>query len=66
MLITKLISIIVIGTKNCENNNPVDLAEKLLVLCKDEVLRKAMGQNSRKLAERETGEGSSKHSSKKR
>ena len=36
---------------NCENNNPVDLAEKLLVLCKDEVLRKAMGQNSRKLAE---------------
>lgn len=36
---------------NCENNNPADLAEKLLALCKDKVLRKTMGQNSRRLAE---------------
>lgn len=36
---------------NCENNNPADLAEKLSVLCNDKVLRKTMGQNSRRMAE---------------
>ena len=36
---------------NCENNNPKDLADKLLKLYGDERLRKTMGQNSRKLAE---------------
>jgi glycosyltransferase involved in cell wall biosynthesis len=36
---------------NCENNNAAELAEKLLMLYNDEVLRKVMGQNSRKLAE---------------
>lgn len=36
---------------NCDNNNPVDLAEKLIRLCETPDLRKAIGQNSRKLAE---------------
>lgn len=36
---------------NCVNNDPADLAEKLWVLCKSEMLRKVMGSNSRKLAE---------------
>ena len=36
---------------NCENNNPKDLADKLLRLCRDDVLRKTMGQNSRNVAE---------------
>ena len=36
---------------NCENNNPKDLADKVLRLCNDNILRKTMGQNSRKLAE---------------
>lgn len=36
---------------NCENNNPRDLADKLLMLCRDDNLRKDMGENSRKLAE---------------
>jgi glycosyltransferase involved in cell wall biosynthesis len=35
---------------NCENNDPSDLADKLLKLCTDEGLRKTMGENSRKLA----------------
>lgn len=36
---------------NCENNNPKDIADKLLRLCKDNILRKTMGRNSRKIAE---------------
>jgi len=36
---------------NCVNNNPKDLADKLLMLCKDNLLRESMGRNSRKLAE---------------
>lgn len=36
---------------NCENNNAKDLADKLFVLCKDDLLRKTMGLNSRRLAE---------------
>ncbi|MED3652388.1 glycosyltransferase family 4 protein [Heyndrickxia sporothermodurans] len=36
---------------NCENNNPEDLAEKLLLLCKNKKLRETIGENSRKLAE---------------
>ena len=36
---------------NCENNNAQDLSEKLLVICKDEGLRRSMGKNSRRLAE---------------
>ncbi|MGI6629396.1 MAG: glycosyltransferase [Bacillota bacterium] len=36
---------------NCENGNSVDLADKLLKLCKNESLRNIMGKNSRKLAE---------------
>ena len=36
---------------NCENGDPVDLAEKLSYLCENADLRNAMGQNSRKLAE---------------
>ncbi|WP_026691505.1 glycosyltransferase family 4 protein [Alteribacter aurantiacus] len=36
---------------NCENNNAVDLADKLLKLYKDKQLRESMGDNSRKLAE---------------
>lgn len=36
---------------NCENNNPEDLADKLLRLCTDRELRYAMGANSRKMAE---------------
>lgn len=36
---------------NCENGNSVDLADKLLKLCKNESLRIIMGKNSRKLAE---------------
>lgn len=37
---------------NCNNNDANDLAEKLLILYNDEELRKKMGNNSRKLAER--------------
>ena len=36
---------------NCENGNPVDLAENLLSLYSDSKLRKKMGENNRKLAE---------------
>ena len=36
---------------NCDNNNAVDLAEKLMQLCEDIDLRSIMGQNSRRLAE---------------
>ncbi len=36
---------------NCDNNNPDDLANKLLMLYNDEKLRKVMGQNSRRMAE---------------
>lgn len=36
---------------NCENGNSVDLADKLLKLCKNESLRLIMGKNSRRLAE---------------
>jgi len=36
---------------NCDNENPNDLAQKLLILSKDANLRKVMGLNSRKLAE---------------
>ncbi|WP_369361473.1 glycosyltransferase family 4 protein [Priestia megaterium] len=36
---------------NCENGNPVDLAESLLSLYSDSKLRKKMGENNRKLAE---------------
>jgi len=35
---------------NCENGNSEDVAEKLLLLCEDEHLRKTMGANSRRLA----------------
>lgn len=35
---------------NCETNNPLDLAKKLLTLYEDEKLRKIMGGNSLKLA----------------
>jgi len=42
---------------NCENNNPVDLAEKLAQLCENSDLRKALGQNSRKLAEEKFDRG---------
>ena len=36
---------------NCENNNPLDLANKIQILYKDEETRKKLGQNNRKLAE---------------
>jgi len=36
---------------NCNNNDPNNLADKLLLLYKDEELRKKMGHNNRKLAE---------------
>lgn len=36
---------------NCENSNSIDLAEKLIILYKDESLRKEMGKNNRKVAE---------------
>lgn len=36
---------------NCENSNPEDLADKLLILYSDKKLRETMGQNSRRLAE---------------
>lgn len=36
---------------NCENNNPTDLADKLMKLCQDENFRKTMAYNSRRLAE---------------
>lgn len=36
---------------NCNNNDAVDLAEKLMILLSDAELRKEMGKNSRKLAE---------------
>lgn len=35
---------------NCENNNPSDLADRLLCLCEDKSLRTMMGSNSRRLA----------------
>lgn len=36
---------------NCENGNPVDLAESLLSLYSDSKLRKKIGENNRELAE---------------
>lgn len=36
---------------NVENGNPVELAEKIELLYKDEILRKRLGDNNRKLAE---------------
>ena len=36
---------------NCANNDPEDLADKLLLLYKDEELRATMGRNNRRLAE---------------
>lgn len=36
---------------NCENNNAVDLAKKILQLCEDIELRISMGLNNRRLAE---------------
>lgn len=36
---------------NCNNNDEVDLSEKLITLLSDAELRKEMGRNSRKLAE---------------
>ncbi|WP_028392019.1 glycosyltransferase family 4 protein [Bacillus cihuensis] len=36
---------------NCENGNPINLAENLLFLFKDSKLRKKMGKNNRELAE---------------
>ncbi|WP_433959453.1 glycosyltransferase family 4 protein [Cytobacillus horneckiae] len=36
---------------NCKNNDPKDLSTKLLKLYEDKPLRKALGKNSRKLAE---------------
>lgn len=36
---------------NVENGNPVELAEKIELLYKDELLRKRLGNNNRKLAE---------------
>lgn len=36
---------------NCDNNDPNNLAERLLLLYNDEELRKKMGHNNRKLAE---------------
>lgn len=36
---------------NCNNNDPQDLAEKLLLLLQDTELRMEMGKNSRRLAE---------------
>ena len=47
----KIIKNEVIGF-NCENGNPYDLADKLKILCKNEKLRKKMGMNNRRLAER--------------
>ncbi|WP_062351718.1 glycosyltransferase family 4 protein [Bacillus kwashiorkori] len=35
---------------NCENNNPKDLAEKLMIVYRDQKLRATMSQNSRRLA----------------
>lgn len=35
---------------NCENNNPSDMANNLLLLYQDQALRQAMGRNSRRLA----------------
>lgn len=37
---------------NCENNNPLDLAEKLIILSENDQLRRTMGNNSRLLAEK--------------
>lgn len=42
---------------NCENNNPNDLADKLLLLYNNERLRNIMGQNSRRLAEKKFDRG---------
>jgi len=36
---------------NCKNGDAIDLAEKMLVLARDETLRKRCGANNRKLAE---------------
>ena len=36
---------------NCENGNPVDIAEKIGILYRDEKLRKELGKNNRILAE---------------
>lgn len=36
---------------NCKNSNIEDIAEKIMLLCKDRGLREYMGNNSRKLAE---------------
>ena len=36
---------------NCENSNAQDLAEKIIMLCNNEILRKTMGKNNRRLAE---------------
>ena len=36
---------------NCKNNNIQDIAEKIILLCRDKELRENMGMNSRKLAE---------------
>lgn len=35
---------------NCESSNPIEMADKILLLCHDERLRKKMSDNSRKLA----------------
>ena len=36
---------------NCENNDPDDMAEKIICLMNDDMLRSEMGKNSRKCAE---------------
>jgi glycosyltransferase involved in cell wall biosynthesis len=36
---------------NCKNGNPQDLADKILILYRDEALRIQLGQNNRKLSE---------------
>ncbi len=44
---------------NCENNNPVDLSEKLMILYEDKSLRNKMALNSRRLAKEKFDRGKS-------